>query len=654
MSNENYVVNKICRQIEKYHTGHKPLILIDTQEIELANRVAGSCNVIDLHPIESTTDREKAYYDFLDADEKNLSLCLNFSTSRETLKMLYESAPKKLEHKTDPQLVLLQLRYTASREGPVLDLELTNELMNYVRCYVSTYDESSPVRSSCVLLFGKATLIPEDLLDYTQIISVDYPDFDEIKETILTICEKSDVSFENEESVDELARKLRGFTLIQTEFYVKMMVDSYDDEGKEIIFNTKEREKLISEAKEQYFKRFGKLKLYEPKNDKKHNDATDDNDVPAIGGMKTFLEWAKKVKVSMVNSKFSAIRGTDDYKGVLLAGISGCGKSHAAFAFHEYLGVPMLQCDFGSLMGKYVGESESNLRAVLSICEKISPCILWIDEMDKALSGTGSSSNDSGTSGRMLGYLLDWLQNNQSSCFVFATANNIDVFATELLRKDRFDMLYGVFLPTHEEIKGIFKYHMQKHAENREKRMMEIGYENPTKLFDDHPIDGCFTDTAFESIMSFITKGKDEDSVKFLSGADIKDIIKNALRNIDDEELEKPLSRDEWVDYLISTINSPFTETQGSSEANLNQIAECYIRLIRKGFVPVGENPLFEKGDNNYSVTTDNAGNINASYKGICPSTKQYDIYLFQAIQKRINLIATDIETEERRNPRRR
>ena len=139
-------------------------------------------------------------------------------------------------------------------------------------------------------------------------------------------------------------------------------------------------------------------------------------------------------------------------RGVLLAGLPGCGKSLAARLTAERLRVPLLRMDVGGMLGRYLGESEANLRRALDAAEAAAPCVLWVDEIEKAL---GQSDEGGGTSKRMLGQLLTWMQDHKSQVYIFATANSVKKLPPELLRRGRFDELWRVMLPTPTERKSI-------------------------------------------------------------------------------------------------------------------------------------------------------------------------------------------------------
>ena len=189
--------------------------------------------------------------------------------------------------------------------------------------------------------------------------------------------------------------------------------------------------------------------------------------IDSIGGVEKLKEYLKK-KSGVYAKLPEAIKfGVAIPKGVFLVGMPGCGKSLCAKATAAtFNNVPLLKMDMGSMMGKYVGESEANLRKALRIAEAAAPCVLWIDEIEKAFSGVGGN-NDIMT--RMFGYFLSWMQEKKSAVYVFATANNADKLPPELKRKGRFDEIFCVNLPNEKEREEIFKVHLKKKGRSIEK-----------------------------------------------------------------------------------------------------------------------------------------------------------------------------------------
>lgn len=187
----------------------------------------------------------------------------------------------------------------------------------------------------------------------------------------------------------------------------------------------------------------------------------------SIGGLKNFINWAEK-RLEAYSDEAQEY-GLPYPKGVLLVGIPGCGKSLTAKALANMWSKPLLKLDIGKLFGGIVGDTESNTRRALQIAEAMAPAILWIDEIEKGLSGIqASGKTDSGVTSRMFGTILTWLQEKEAPVFVIATANNISQLPQELLRKGRFDEIFFVDLPSREEREEIFKIQLQKHKRKTE------------------------------------------------------------------------------------------------------------------------------------------------------------------------------------------
>lgn len=176
-----------------------------------------------------------------------------------------------------------------------------------------------------------------------------------------------------------------------------------------------------------------------------------------VGGLNVLKDWLTKRERAFTQE--AREYGLPAPKGIALIGIPGTGKSLTAKMIGGLWRLPLLRLDVGSLFGMYVGESEERARRALRVAETVAPCVIWIDELEKALAhGTG----DSGTSTRVFGTILTWMQEKTAPCFVVATANDIASLPPELLRKGRFDEIFFLDLPTAPERKEIFSVHLHK------------------------------------------------------------------------------------------------------------------------------------------------------------------------------------------------
>lgn len=223
--------------------------------------------------------------------------------------------------------------------------------------------------------------------------------------------------------------------------------------ARSLVTSRKIEPKLVANEKKRVIAREGVLEWYDP--------------IPAgleaVGGLENLKAWLLGRK-SAYSAKAREY-GLPAPKGAFVAGVSGCGKSLLAKATATAWGVPLLKLDLGALKGKFVGESEKNIRKAFRVIEAIGRCIVWIDEIEKALQGaTGGGSADGGVSADALGTVLTWMQERAGEAFVIATANDISGLPPELLRKGRFDELWFVDLPTASERQSVLKAALTVHG----------------------------------------------------------------------------------------------------------------------------------------------------------------------------------------------
>lgn len=208
---------------------------------------------------------------------------------------------------------------------------------------------------------------------------------------------------------------------------------------------------LVLAEKEQIIKRSGILEMVPVQ-----------EDLDGIGGLAKLKSWLQQKSTVLANLPEARAFGVDAPKGIMIVGMPGCGKSLTAKAAAKLFGLPLLRLDVGSLMGKYVGESEGNMRRALKQADAVSPCVLWIDELEKAFVGIGSGNIGSEVASRLFGYFLTWMQEKSSPVFVLATANDISALPPELLRKGRFDEIFYVDFPNEIERVAIFDVHLKR------------------------------------------------------------------------------------------------------------------------------------------------------------------------------------------------
>jgi SpoVK/Ycf46/Vps4 family AAA+-type ATPase len=209
---------------------------------------------------------------------------------------------------------------------------------------------------------------------------------------------------------------------------------------------------IVAKEKAQAVKPHGLLELIETR-----------ESLDSIGSLDVLKEWLLKRRHAFGQKAIEY--GLPTPKGLLILGIAGTGKSLTAKVTAKVFVVPLLKLDAGRIFAGLVGQSESNLRAVIQTAEAIAPCCLWIDEVEKGFSGTKSSNaTDGGTSARVFGSFLSWMQDKNAQVFVVATANDVSQLPPEMLRKGRFDELFFVDLPNQAEREAIWDIQIGKHG----------------------------------------------------------------------------------------------------------------------------------------------------------------------------------------------
>ena len=291
-----------------------------------------------------------------------------------------------------------------------------------------------------IIINSSVNLVPKEIEKYVSFLEIPYPSEDEIKGIITEHVKTNGYDAFDEKAIDTLMPSLKGLTL----FEIDRMLDMAMSSGGTL---KEEDKQMILRHKKQMVKKSGVLELVDSS-----------EKIDSIGGLKTLKEYLSK-KSNVIKRIGEAIKANVAVpKGVFIVGMPGCGKSLCAKATAALFESPLLKLDMGSLMGKYQGESEKNLRQAIKIAEAAAPCILWIDEIEKAFTGVGGSE----VLTRMFGYFLSWLQEKKSSVYVIATANNAANLPPELKRKGRFDEIFCVKLPNDEERKKIFEVHLNK------------------------------------------------------------------------------------------------------------------------------------------------------------------------------------------------
>lgn len=317
-----------------------------------------------------------------------------------------------------------------------------------IRKFRDVYNETRKTYKN-VIIISPSFKIPDELNKEVTVVDFPLPTVAELdkklEEIIYNVKSNPNVSINlNPETREQLLKAALGLTLNEAEnVFAKAIVKdkSLDHEDiKEVLFE-----------KQQNIKKTGILEYCQVS-----------ENMDEIGGLDYLKEWL--VKRSKAFSFKAKLFGLPFPKGVLLLGVQGCGKSLCAKAMASIWNMPLLRLDVGRVFSGYMGSSEQNIRTVIKLSESVAPCILWIDEVEKAFAGVKSSGmTDGGTTSRVFGTFITWLQEKTCPVFVIATANDISSLPPEFLRKGRFDEIFFVDLPNETEREMIFEIQLKKY-----------------------------------------------------------------------------------------------------------------------------------------------------------------------------------------------
>ena len=316
------------------------------------------------------------------------------------------------------------------------DLSISRKLRNISRIL--------KLQPKTIIIIGSDLTIPKELQDLLTVLQFQLPLENEISQELDRLVSSLNIKVDPQ-LFENLTRACQGLSLERIRRVLSKIIATYKTIDKNsIAILLSEKKQIISQTE---------ILEY----------TSVDEKITNLGGLDNLKDWLRKRKTAFGIQ--ASNYGLPTPRGLLLVGIQGTGKSLTAKAIANEWELPLLKLDVGKLFGGIVGESESRLRQMINLAETISPCILWIDEIDKAFSST-ESKGDSGTSNRVLATFISWLSEKKKPVFVIATANNIDLLPLEIIRKGRFDEIFFLDLPKKEEREEIFKIHIKEFRPN--------------------------------------------------------------------------------------------------------------------------------------------------------------------------------------------
>ncbi len=307
---------------------------------------------------------------------------------------------------------------------------------------------------STVVLVSPVLYVPPELEKDLSVLDVPLPGIQDLLTllreivTVVRSGRKAVVDLRNEE-VEPLLKAALGLTLSEAEnAFAKAIAKDQRLDAADI--------QLVLAEKRQVIRKSGLLEYY-----------PSEESLTSIGGLENLKAWLGQRAAAF--SERARKFGLPAPKGLLLLGVQGCGKSLTARAVASQWKLPLLRLDMGRIFSGLVGSSEENIRKAMAIAESIAPAILWVDELEKGLSGSsGKGELDGGVAARVFGSFLTWLQEKTAPVFVVATANRIAGLPPELLRKGRFDEIFFIDLPDRDERAQIFAIHLQRSGRRAE------------------------------------------------------------------------------------------------------------------------------------------------------------------------------------------
>lgn len=325
----------------------------------------------------------------------------------------------------------------------------SHEFLRKFRDLPVIVDEQKALNTVCIL---SPTLgeIPPELEEDIVVLELSLPDYNEIEEMVSATYSHLIPEKWHSSTRSILYKSLQGLSMDNIRRVVRKAISMNNGVLNEDCIN------YIQDEKQQIIKKQRTLDYYPHKEALEH-----------IGGLDEIKKWfVEREQVFRLSREKIEILGLDVPKGLLLIGVPGSGKSLCCKALAGIWNLPLLRLDVGKIFASTVGESEKNIRKCIQLAEAVSPCILWIDEIDKAFGGVRGYQGDSGTQLRVFGTFITWLQEKEKPVFVIATANDPKNLPSELWRKGRYDEVFFVDLPSSEEREDIFRIHLEKRGQS--------------------------------------------------------------------------------------------------------------------------------------------------------------------------------------------
>ena len=421
------------------------------------------------------------------------------------VQILPDKTEKRIERMQNPLEVLayiLNSKKSGEKNIFVLD-DINNHIdRDEVKLMFRKIAEATNNNTHAIIL-SSIYRLPAELEKYITVLQIPLPKRNELGEVLDIVAKQSKVELKTNLR-NRLIDAALGMTSMEADlaYCLASVKDGFDDKSPF----------TVSSEKEQIIRKSGILDYF-PKNES----------LKDVGGMENLKEWLKKRQLAY--DKEARDWGLKEPKGLLLLGVPGCGKSLIAKSIASSWNMPLLRLDVGKVFQGIVGSSEDNIRKAIATAEAVAPCVLWIDEIEKGLSGVQSSgATDGGVTSRIFSTILTWMQEKTAPVFVVATANNINQLPPELLRKGRFDEIFFVDLPSQKEKENIFSIHLQKNRQNVSSFALDI-LAQKAEGFNGAEIEECVKEAMFTAYV----ESQETNIAPKLQMIHILDAIKNTV-----------------------------------------------------------------------------------------------------------------------------
>ena len=398
------------------------------------------------------------------------------------LRDLSSDKPLPVINKDDEGIVEPEevLKYILNDKDTSKDVFVLEDFNNYieeenVKYYIRSIAERARHTNTHAIILSAVYKLPVELEKYVTVLNIPLPNRLDMEKTLGVVERQCKINL-SVEMRNRMVDAALGMTSMEADLAFCLAAVK-DDFGQNAPYT-------VSSEKEQIIKKSGILDYF-PKNES----------LKDVGGMEVLKDWLFKRQKAY--EKKARDFGLQEPKGLLLLGVPGCGKSLTAKSIASFWNMPLLRLDIGKVYQGLVGSSEDNIRKAIATAEAVAPCVLWIDEIEKGLSGVQSSgSTDGGVTSRIFSTILTWMQEKTSPVFVVATANNINLLPPELLRKGRFDEMFFVDLPSQQERENIFSIHLKKKGQDPSQYPMEM-LGKKTEGFNGAEIEECIKEAMF-------------------------------------------------------------------------------------------------------------------------------------------------------------